>query len=79
MPFSKFSSSRRTSSPSADSTNSSRTSIDETLLANTLPLAPREDNYAMSEETRQQRLLAKCKRINMEPWKSAKPLSAGRE
>ncbi|KAI5362192.1 hypothetical protein Slin15195_G058430 [Septoria linicola] len=78
MPFSKFSS-RRTSTQSTDSTNSSRSSIDEALMATTLPIAPREDNYAMSEETRQQRLLAKCKRVNMEPWKSAKPISANPE
>ncbi|EMF13314.1 uncharacterized protein SEPMUDRAFT_148659 [Sphaerulina musiva SO2202] len=65
MPFSFPT--RRTSTQSdssAKSNSSSRcSSIDETLLATTLPIAPREDNYAISEQIRQKRLLVKCKRL----------------
>ncbi|KAF7196229.1 hypothetical protein HII31_02296, partial [Pseudocercospora fuligena] len=74
MSFSKFSN-RRKSTQSSSSASSSSSSLDETLMTTTLPLAPREDDYNMSEETRRQRLLAKCKRSNIEPWKSAKPIS----
>lgn len=64
---------RRKSTHSAFSV-SSTSSPDETLLEMTLPMAPREDNYNMSEQTRQARLLAKCKRAEKAPWKNAKPL-----
>lgn len=47
--------------------------MDSKFLEMTLPIAPREDNRNMSEETRKQRLLAKCRKAQ-EPWKSAKPL-----
>jgi len=40
----------------------------------TVPMAPREDDYNMSEKTRQAGLLAKCKRADKAPWKNAKPL-----
>ncbi|CAK3998134.1 Hypothetical predicted protein [Lecanosticta acicola] len=73
MNFTKLSS-RRKSDSSSLSTQSSTSSIDLTLASTTLPLAPREDDYNMSEETRQKTLLAKCKRANKEPWKSAKAL-----
>lgn len=77
MPFPKLNN-RRKSDLSTLSATSSSSSIDEALMTTTLPLAPREDDYSMSEESRQRRLLAKCKRANMQPWKSAKPLPADR-
>lgn len=56
--------SNSSSSSNSNSNSSSRcSSIDETLLATTLPIAPREDNYAISEQMRQKRLLVKCKRL----------------
>lgn len=56
--------SNSSSSSNSNSNSSSRcSSIDETLLATTLPIAPREDNYAISEQIRQKRLLVKCKRL----------------
>ena len=57
------SSTRRKSRDSSVTTNSASTStssLDETLLLTTLPLAPREDNYHLSDESRRQRLLARC-------------------
>ncbi|EME84635.1 uncharacterized protein MYCFIDRAFT_210935 [Pseudocercospora fijiensis CIRAD86] len=78
MSFSKLSN-RRKSTQSPPSATSSSSSLHETLMTTTLPLAPREDNYNMSEETRRQILLAKCKRSNIEPWKSAKPIYSTRE
>lgn len=72
MMFSKLNSRRKSdlSTLSADSSSS----LDERVAATTLPLAPREDDYNMSEAARQKRLLAKCKRADKEPWKSAKVL-----
>lgn len=68
MPFSfptRRTSTQSDSSAKSNSSNSSSrcSSIDETLLATTLPIAPREDNYAISEQMRQKRLLVKCKRL----------------
>ncbi|KAL9531503.1 hypothetical protein SMMN14_04264 [Sphaerulina musiva] len=69
MPFSfptrRTSTQSDSSAKSNSSSNSSSrcSSIDETLLATTLPIAPREDNYAISEQIRQKRLLVKCKRL----------------
>lgn len=65
---------RRKSTDSARSLSSSSSGLSDEFLGMTLPIAPREDNYNMSEEQRQQRLLAKCKRAATEPWKSARPL-----
>jgi hypothetical protein len=39
-------------------------------------MAPREDDFAMTEQARTASLLARCKRAATEPWKSAKPLVA---
>ncbi|KAK5127919.1 hypothetical protein LTR85_005036 [Meristemomyces frigidus] len=69
-------SNRRTSTVSTLSASSSTSSLDETVLKMTLPLAPREDDYNMSEQTRQARLLAKCRRAEKAPWKNARPLSS---
>lgn len=55
--------------------SSSASSMDEKFLEMTLPIGPREDNRDMSEATRKQRMLAKCRKTR-EPWKSAKPLPA---
>jgi len=66
-------SNRRKSSDSALSA-SSITPLDESILKMTLPLAPREDDYNMSEKTLQARLFAKCKRTEKGPWKDARPL-----
>jgi hypothetical protein len=65
---------RRASNGSALSTSSSTSSLDSTLRDMTVPIAPREDDYNMSEETRRARLLAKCKRADKAPWRDAKPL-----
>lgn len=75
---------RRKSSTSSSSDNynsnmnNSSTSLDSKTLSMTLPIAPREDDYNMSEETRQQRLLTKCSRKSREPWKSARPLPSSK-
>lgn len=63
---------------SVHSVSSSSSDLSEEVLGMTLPMAPREDNYNMSESERQQRLIAKCKRGYKEPWKSAKPLPGKR-
>lgn len=71
---SRGNSDRRTSTVSSLSRrSSSASSMDDKFLEMTLPIAPREDNYNMSEATRKQRMLAKCRKAQ-EPWKSAKPL-----
>lgn len=74
MPFSfptrRTSTQSDSSAKSNSSSNSSSrcSSIDETLLATTLPIAPREDNYAISEQIRQKRLLVKCKRLETDGY-----------
>lgn len=80
MHFFSSSTTRRTSAAStlsrrSSSSASSSSTADDKFFEMTLPLAPREDNYNMPEATRQQRLLAKCRKAQ-EPWKSAKPLPA---
>lgn len=65
---------RRKSTDSSRSFSSSSSDLSDEILGMTLPMAPREDNYNMSEKQRQQRLFAKCKRAATEPWKSARPL-----
>ncbi|KAH9832705.1 hypothetical protein Tdes44962_MAKER00185 [Teratosphaeria destructans] len=63
---------RRVSSTSTHSSqNSSTSSLEETLNATTLPLAPREDGYKLPEKTRQARMLAKCKQQHKQPAKHA--------
>lgn len=69
--------SRRKSSDSSLSASSSTDSLDHKFMEMTLPLAPREDNFNMSEKQRQQRMLSKCRKA-VEPWKSAKPLPTQR-
>ena len=59
------------STSSATSTNSD---LSAEVLEATLPMAPREDNFNMSEKDRRASLLARCRKA-VEPWKSAKPLS----
>jgi len=56
------------------SATTSTSSLDESLREMTLPLAPREDDYNMSEKQREARLISKCKRAEKAPWKNAKPL-----
>lgn len=65
---------RRTNSFSSQHSVSSTSSLSEEVMGMTLPMAPREDDYNMSEKLQSVRLLAKCKRAAKEPWKSAKPL-----
>jgi hypothetical protein len=67
---------RRNSSDSNLSTSSSTSTLDDTLRTMTLPMAPREDDYNMSEKQRQARILAKCKRAEKAPWRDARPLPA---
>ncbi|KAI6882228.1 hypothetical protein KC363_g1913 [Hortaea werneckii] len=56
------------------SSTSSTSSLDAAVMNNTIPIAPREDDYSMPEKTRQARLLSKCKRSEKAPWRDAKPL-----
>lgn len=69
--------SRRTSTASTSSSSSSPSTpvVDEKFLEMTVPISPREDDYNMSEKSRQERLLATCRKAQ-EPWKSAKALPA---
>jgi hypothetical protein len=53
---------------SSTSSNSSKASLPDAILEMTLPLAPREDNYNMAENTRQERMLASTKRGSIWPW-----------
>lgn len=51
---------RRTNSFSSQ--HSSAPSLSEEMLVMTLPIAPRENDYRLSEKVQAARLLAKCKR-----------------
>jgi hypothetical protein len=68
--------SRRSSALSTASASSTSSDLSTEVLASTLPLAPREDDFNMSEKDRAASLLARCRRAATEPWKSAKPLMA---
>ncbi|KAM0716707.1 hypothetical protein Q7P37_008152 [Cladosporium fusiforme] len=66
---------RRSSALStSSSSSSSSTNLPAEVLEATLPMAPREDNFNMSEKDRRASLLARCRRFT-EPWKSARPLT----
>ncbi|KAK0911136.1 hypothetical protein LTR91_002883 [Friedmanniomyces endolithicus] len=65
---------RRSSRSRTLSATSSDSSLDRTLWEMTLPIAPREDDYNMSEKDRQAMLLAKCKRAQAVPFRNAKSL-----
>lgn len=68
--------SRRSSALSTASASSTSSDLSIEVLESTLPLAPREDDFNMSEKDRAASLLARCRRAATEPWKSAKPLMA---
>ena len=57
----------------SSSTYSTASSLSDEVMDMTLPLAPREDDYNMSDSARRAQLLARC-RLFREPWKSARPL-----
>lgn len=59
---------------STSSTSSTSSELSAEVLEATLPMAPREDNFNMSEKDRRASLLARCRKA-VEPWKSAQPLS----
>jgi len=59
---------------STSSASSTKSGLSIEVLEATLPMAPREDNFNMSEKDRAASLLARCRKA-VEPWKSAKPLS----
>lgn len=65
---------RRSSAFSTLSTSSASSYLSDEVLESTLPMAPREDDFNMSEKDRTASLLARCRRAATEPWKSAKPL-----
>ena len=62
------------STMSTYSTSSTNSTLSDEVLQATLPMAPREDDFNMSEKDRTASLLARCRRA-VEPWKSAKPLT----
>jgi len=67
---------RRSSALSTASASSASSNLSTEVLEATLPMAPREDDFNMSEKDRAASLLARCRRAATEPWKSAKPLLA---
>ncbi len=68
-----FRNSRKSSASSSFSSNSSSDPFVQKFIQMTHPIGPREDNFNMDEKTRQQRILAMCRKAR-EPWRSAKPL-----
>jgi len=65
---------RRSSRSRTLSATSSDSLLDRTLWEMTLPIAPREDDYNMSEKNRQTNLLGQCQRAQTVPFRNAKPL-----
>ena len=67
MGFSLLTTRRKSAASTASSRSStaasSTASLEDTLNATMLPLAPREDDYRVSEDSRRRRLLAKCRLV----------------